>query len=568
MKPPKGVRKAVKAFLGVKKRDVSNWPDLDRPLGYKDRLRNSKENYGIETHGLKERMSEKHEDSNQRVILQNHQDQKWDNDSALGHEEDLYYNSADPRFEDRWEDRREFDPRTFPRKQDTKINTSDPSPSSSYRQNNSVYPGSSSSSAPDKIYHHQHHHQHQMDPEKPLIYDLHPPHTNHSSSIDSSVSRGNEIGERLMSCMSELDRLTHQLDTVVSLTEKIDQIRDEEYQVPEVETPTSVPYCNLPPKSNKDDTKEQEKDATIQNYHRGIIDTNPAPSEDYKMIARLPSKTPAKKQNVEDDERAYMSKNRRFYRLPEDQWSSSGYSSGSFESISPYQPYMQDPYATYGSVHNYPRNVDHYGSFYPADESSYNYGVYQPRKYMPTNEGWYYFSPPQVNSSDYYHQENIYHQYDGSQSYEDWVYSPYELESPYHGVKNNFSAEYRDSTSVDDSQQEKQLEGSKPPEWKGFEPFKYQKEQPSLNNPRTVSTDSTGKRKTVRFSKTVQERQLDKDETKSSAMKGSTEDINTKQREMTIYEFPEGHIESSCMCEDCILARQSVDRLASRDYTY
>lgn len=126
--------------------------------------------------------------------------------------------------------------------------------------------------------------------------------------------------------------------------------------------------------------------------------------------------------------------------------------------------------------------------------------------------------------------------------------------------------------------------------FKTYRSFRYR------NGQRTITTPGTSNRKMVRFSQTVHQRV----ETEESEMKDSTSIINdcdgdasdatrihsgertdsemiyahpqqrsipdtgqrysqTQQNYMPepIYEFPAGHIESSCMCEDCILARSS-----------
>ncbi|CAK8685244.1 unnamed protein product [Clavelina lepadiformis] len=100
------------------------------------------------------------------------------------------------------------------------------------------------------------------------------------------------------------------------------------------------------------------------------------------------------------------------------------------------------------------------------------------------------------------------------------------------------------------------------------------------------------RRKTVRFSQTVKQRV----ETESSEMKDSTSNIKGYSAEspydvpssqpaydgseenlidaegslceQPIYEFPSGHIESSCMCSDCILARGSCQLQSTKNLMY
>ena len=97
------------------------------------------------------------------------------------------------------------------------------------------------------------------------------------------------------------------------------------------------------------------------------------------------------------------------------------------------------------------------------------------------------------------------------------------------------------------------------------------------------------KRKTVRFSKTVEEKTNGEKTGKEVASPTSEEkeeaesddfpsdhshDSDSGQREAynpthpPIYEFPTGHIETSCMCSDCILARGSCQLQAAENFVY
>jgi len=495
------MKKAVKAFLGVRRRDVSKWPEQDVPRDYKQRLSNGKRNFGVETRGLKEtrggggvrdRRSSSQPPPSQRS-----------SDSAYGDElvdDGVYEYVPDPptmyRDGDNWEEV-EVD------------HSKDPWDD---------HKASKEQQAIDMV-----------------------ATTSRQNNLNEERGTG-EIDERLKSCISALDRLTTQLDTVVNLTEQIDQIREEVMPTGQHQAEDQFNDSYYNPQQS------QENKASEEDYHSGRM-TGEAPKEEVpdKLPGRLPSRTPSTRKHamlvarptappaklVGPDKRYHVQQKLRYgkkgHQAQEDNWSSSGYSSGSFDSISPYQ----QQYEVYGSY--YPQ-ADPYHQQYVYDHfyQEEGYGMWQdPAQAVPLSGGeWYYGGVgEQMNPYGYYSENGSYQHYDPY----DWsaVYRPYDsAEGSYYAVKpqDNDDAESRASLSV--------------------------------------SVDS-GKRKTVRFSKMVQERQSDDGKDTTSVMKGSPPDdrkrrsgrrnVSKSQRtEAETYEFPKGHIESSCMCGECILARKSI----------
>jgi len=643
MKPPKGVRKAVKAFLGVRKRDVSRWPELDRPVDYKDRLQTSKDNYGIDTHGLKpeyqgSKSTSSREDRRPRSVSQpppiQRAPQDWeDRDSAFDQEEDQYLQYA-PHHHDQHHDWDLMPPQLPPKSQQPP-----PPPQEQIQRSNpgvehlkdpwddhkaSTLPGShlpgprvgrpsaTASTSKDTrsqtsvtSQHDPTQHQQQQQRGRSMGRKM-------TSQTVTGSSKTTDIDERLKSCMSELDRLTSQLDTVVTLTEKLDQMRDEVANsngVVDNETnePISVPYCNQAPHSKP----HPQSDHINSDYHRGIIQGSTAPTpheEKNNLPPRLPSRTPSSTNKFltappsapvitapppsDHDNRMrsrhHIPPNKRLHQIQEDQWSSSGYSSGSFESIPSYPPYMHhhDPYGTY-QRHMTPHDSSYASSMTPSydpyyQEDSYGeYGIYQPA--AASSDGWYYLTPSSMDGSVSGYRggpghESVY-QFGPADTYEEW------------GSYGSYNYPPQPPTSAKTAREYHQQRMAPPTDARRFDQQRYQQQHDTSADSssssrefpsRSVSSDSSGKRKTVRFSKTVQERHEEKETT--SAMKGSPEENkkrrkqqqeaaanNTADQPIQVYEFPEGHIESSCMCDDCILARRSLEQQQQQhrhEYTY
>ena len=277
--------------------------------------------------------------------------------------------------------------------------------------------------------------------------------------------------------------------------------------------PISEPYCNLPP-------KRVVEDQLLDNYHRGIIKNEPQEDDQSNFPSRLPSRTPVNRKKKKSTKIA-----KRVHQLQDDNCSSSGYSSGSFESVQSYHNNPYDLYGVYGGVqhHHYHQQQQHmnqqqaipvYDSY--CHENPYEYDAYE--------DGWYY--PASVEDEYYYQQQQQQQQqqqHQHIQHYDAW-FNPYELDQQKLG------------------------------EYSGM--YSATSEDPSWNHSRTVSMDSSGKRKTVRWSKTVHEKSDQKETT--AAMKGSPEEERKVKNPPKKHQFPEGHIKNSCMCQDCILARESL----------
>jgi len=503
------VKKAMKAFLGVRKRDVSKWPERDVPADYKQRLSNGKRNFGVETRGLKETRGNR--DQMRRCSSQPPPSQH-SSDSAYGDDlidDGVYEYVPDPptMYRDKkWKNQGDYD------SYDEMDHFKDPWDD------------------------------HKASKEQQAIEMV--ATTSKRSGNMTELTEGGEveIDERLKSCISALDRLTTQLDTVVNLTEQIDQIREEVMptgQQQQVKAQLNGSYYS--PQQNQ----TQENKINEEDYHRGIM-KGEAPEEEIpdKLPGRLPSRTPSTRKMlvarpvaapvkfVGPDRRYQVQPkvryNKKGNQLQEDNWSSSGYSSGSFDSISPYQ----QQYEMYGSYYP-PADPYHQQYMYDHFYQEEGYGIWQdPAQAASVSGEWYYGGVgDHMNPYGYYSENGSY--YDPYAA--DWssVYRPNE-----HVEGNFFEAKPQDND-------ETESRASLP-----------------------VSVDS-GKRKTVRFSKMVQERQSDDGKDTTSMMKGSPPDdkkrrsgrrsnSKTQRRETESYEFPKGHIESSCMCGECILARKSL----------
>jgi len=498
----------MKAFLGVRRRDVSKWPERDVPADYKQRLSNGKRNFGVETRGLKETRGNRDRRSSSQPPPSQHSSEL---DSAYGDElidDGVYEYVPDPptMYRDKnWEDRENYD---------------------GYEEvDHSKDPWDD----------------HKASKEQQAIATTSKRNVNMKSLNEEGETV--EIDERLKSCISALDRLTTQLDTVVNLTEQIDQIREEVMPTGQQQAEDQFNGSYYNPQQS------QEIKANEEDYHSGRM-KGEAPKEEIpdKLPERLPSRTPSTRKHamlvarptappaklVGPDRRYHGQQKLRYNKkgnhAQEDNWSSSGYSSGSFDSISPYQ----QQYEMYGSY--YPQ-ADPYHQQYMYDHfyQEEGYGIWQePTQATPLSGQWYYGGVgEQMDPYGYYSENGSYQPYDPYAA--DWsaVYRPYDnTEGNYFAVKPQDNDETESRASL------------------------------------SVSVDS-GKRKTVRFSKMVQERQSDDGKDTTSVMKGSPPDdrkrrsgrrsVSKSQRvETETYEFPKGHIESSCMCGDCILARKSI----------
>lgn len=282
----------------------------------------------------------------------------------------------------------------------------------------------------------------------------------------------------------------------------------------------SVPYSNLPPHKGEVDQR---------NYHRGIIKGSHGDEEETDRASlppRLPSRTPSSNRIVPPMQH-HQPSNKRLNQIQEvDNWSSSGYSSGSFESIPPYHHHHAYPphqaESAYGAY-----QPDPYGCYQPSEVEYGEYGAWDPQQRQPmvSRDGWYYLTPPSVDGSDVYQLT----------PYDEWA-----AYGAYHGKAASSSSQYGAAAASNGA----------------------------ATSSRTVSSDSSsGKRKTVRFSKTVRERRHDKRET-TAAMKGAEDatGAGASADQDHVYHFPRGHIETSCMCEECVLARHSIQQREYQAY--
>lgn len=235
----------------------------------------------------------------------------------------------------------------------------------------------------------------------------------------------------------------------------------------------------------------------------------------------------------------------------------------------------------------YDPNYMYYPEYDSGNESIYqSHGElysYDPSSIYEDKNGWYQMHPVDVGSSEHYGNGAAFSSGNVRNSY--WGYSSNAANSKYGGLSDLFfDPTVRPGVSLIESIANEFAMTSRNEDntnLKAYGSFRYR------NGQRTITTPANTRRKMVRFSQTVHQRV----ETEESEMEDSTSIIKdceddasdpTADSDMIythpqhysstghhysknqqsympepIYEFPSGHIESSCMCEDCILARGS-----------
>ena len=252
---------------------------------------------------------------------------------------------------------------------------------------------------------------------------------------------------------------------------------------------------------------------------------------------------------------------------------SSGYYSENSSLCNPSCPSLYYPYPL-RSLRSYGPSLYHQRGFSQTPE---NYG------YNPESS---YYHPESVSSQD----EHLYN--------EGWIYLPFRSnEEPiYH--YNVFQDPYpeEDLYSSSSPQLGSPECSAASPQWKenheagdflknseikAFGSFRYRNGEQTI-----VGSQSGSSGKRVRFSKTVKKGKDCEAEVEKETSQNETCDMRNHQStfspqssaeessspltlsQQPIYEFPSGHIEQSCMCSDCILARQSSQLKPAVSFAY
>nr|XP_039255504.1 LOW QUALITY PROTEIN: GATA zinc finger domain-containing protein 7-like [Styela clava] len=305
----------------------------------------------------------------------------------------------------------------------------------------------------------------------------------------------------------------------------------------------------------------------------------------------------------------------RYNQLPMQNWHQQKQLEGYDQRHSSYDPYsvygtyphhsvgnvtgiQDDVYGTYGELYGY------------APSSVYDHEVY--------SNGWFQISnTPQSSGASMYNNQHPTSQgmpaanaFD--QNWSQMSYATQPVSAKYGGLSHIFyDPTVQSEVSIIESIAKEVASDSNKMEsedstWKSYGSFRYRNGQMTV----TASGNTNRKRKTVRFSQTVRQRVETEesevedstsvikggaDETPNAAKNGDESQDLTENSEIymwprqppvkmeevcqenkaqqktvhePIYEFPSGHIESSCMCSDCILARGSCQMQPAQTVAY
>nr|CAB3260923.1 uncharacterized protein LOC100176283 [Phallusia mammillata] len=696
MKPPKNMRKAMRSFLGVKKRDTSNWIDRDTPVNYRTNLEKSKKKFGSVDHlnragRMSDRFANKRapsqtskrsmslppggrnrieswddfqgfqddfatrrnntcefEDNMRRTVstnatkhigrtqsLMNPQDRSMRNEFQQNRFEENSFEGRQNSFRDSGafdlyinEDITESDymrenreDQSFKPRNMTRVGTLPPK-----SRNKDLYPMKGSQSLP-----------------RSASFST---FTNHNSKNARTTSQVSNASERLLSCMDALDHLEEKLASVSKVTTNVERFGETTDRIGSIhlsEDNTTLPVndwsiggadirqpdlTGFSPRDRHRSAESSSTDSGItSNTDWGCSNENNPPSRPRRSKAQQQQH---KQQTPKYQSYGNESSNVNSKRHLRSESMSSGYSSGSGGAQAPQLQHNYPAHPGYPDDHDsvmslysagggepypgYEYDQQGYVQEYPQ-ENPYGYGAYA---YPPSSvyeeemhqqNGWFFipsslqpmpYSP--AASQDFSIQSQMPQQYHSTDNFAQYPCYPNQGNDTWHSRYGALNESFMDpqinasplaqaiqSTCAETLSCDTDVSKS---DVKKYGSFRYRNGQKTVMIPQSAESR---RRKTVRFSKTVNQRVEHCDsevEDSTSVIKGCTGeenyDIPTAWKAQTqplvsadgppatacgsvtepIYEFPTGHIENSCMCSDCQLARKSCQLQAPVAYPY